>query len=51
MSLVLELWYITMSDDNEFARYLAQYLHDFYSNPLNREEVELLIKQFMETYP
>lgn len=36
-----------MNDDNEFARYLAQYIADNYSNPINKEELELLIKQFL----
>jgi len=48
-----------MSDDNEFARYLASYLeehvHEFvfrYDDPLlAREALYKLIKEFMETLP
>jgi hypothetical protein len=39
-------------DDNEFARYLAQFLYDnFPDRPPERDEIEELIKEFLETLP
>lgn len=42
-----------MSDDNEFARYLAQYIVDNYPWFIEDERLllEKLIKEFMEKLP
>jgi len=43
-----------MTDDNEFARYLASYLEEFelhFGAVYDVDELERLIKEFMETLP